>query len=482
VAYHSREKRSTAAEVLKILRNEKAELETELDGKLQAMMTFRQENDALSFEDGSGNIVIRRLAKLCEAFTDVQLETIEAKAANAAAVAIVDKKESGPYAIDIRQSDTVLAGFVDEEARINSMINQLRLELVELKNENTSEHPAVQLLESKITELNRQLEEKSTMFAENYHAFTNQKLKVAETKAQEIQRLFEQQRELAENLNNKAVQYAMLQTEWSRTENLCNVLDSRIKELNVTEEAGGLNISIVEPAIAEEIPSSPKTARAMVLAIGLGLMFGVISAITRNQVSIKLPKPKFEFLYAISRLIGKLKWNRKQRYVSENNSLFYQIPSKDNVIKRIWTRIANLPTHLINRLKMIANWVLSKVVTTKRQFITKLKGLRHFSARTLNNVTNRLWTRITNLSTHLITNLKMIANWALSKVVAVKKQFITKLKGLRHFAAKTLNVVTGLRFKFRPGRNRRVEDQENTEAIAKFYEDQNDNTGSRNAA
>lgn len=54
VSYHSTRKRSTSAEVLKILQSEKAKRGQEFSEKLNAMMDFRKENMGLAFEGDRG--------------------------------------------------------------------------------------------------------------------------------------------------------------------------------------------------------------------------------------------------------------------------------------------------------------------------------------------------------------------------------------------------------------------------------------------
>jgi capsular exopolysaccharide synthesis family protein len=80
----------------------------------------------------------------------------------------------------------------------------------------------------------------------------------------------------------------MLESNLKRTEKLCDILDDRIKELNVTEDTGVLNISILEVARPGDKPSKPQKARVMAMAMVLGLMFGGGIALLRDMTDSRL--------------------------------------------------------------------------------------------------------------------------------------------------------------------------------------------------
>ena len=84
------------------------------------------------------------------------------------------------------------------------------------------------------------------------------------------------------------IQYAVLQSELKRTERLCEILDERIKELNVTEDAGALNISILEVAQVEDKPSKPQRAKILAIALMVGLLFGCGAALLRDWLDYRL--------------------------------------------------------------------------------------------------------------------------------------------------------------------------------------------------
>ena len=78
--YHSSRKRSTAAEVLRILTKENRDRDEELNTKLHAMLAFKQANPNMSYAGDKGNIILERLGKLSDALGTSRLEVLDAKA------------------------------------------------------------------------------------------------------------------------------------------------------------------------------------------------------------------------------------------------------------------------------------------------------------------------------------------------------------------------------------------------------------------
>lgn len=77
-----------------------------------------------------------------------------------------------------------------------------------------------------------------------------------------------------------------------RAERICEILDDRIKEFNVTEDVGALNISVLEVARPADSPSKPQKAKIMGMALVLGLVFGGGLAFLRESLDYRLRSPE----------------------------------------------------------------------------------------------------------------------------------------------------------------------------------------------
>ncbi len=289
ITYHSTQKRSSAAEVLKILQKEKTHRDLELRQTLQEMMEFKKTNGELSFEDEQGNIVLQRLSKLSDALTFAQLETISAKAAYDTAKALQGEPSKIKQLAKAQHAGGVYVSAEDDES--SSLRRELRLarqRLAEIRRDYSEDHPGLQAAAAKAHQLEKDLAEQDSSFAEAFVATASHRHAATQALERQLQSSYKGQLALAQKANIKAAEFAILKAELRRTEKMCDILDSRIKELNVTEDTGALNISILEVAKAAAIPYKPERTRTMAIALVLGLILGIGTALARDWMDQSL--------------------------------------------------------------------------------------------------------------------------------------------------------------------------------------------------
>ena len=288
VRYHSTRKRSTVTEVLRILQKEKVNRDQELTDKLAKIVDFTRENGIVSFDNKEGNIVLDRLSKLSGALTEAQLASLNAKADFEAAKSIADEPARIKQFATASDSTGVKISLDDRETQLRS---ELRVAEMELKNalyHCTEDHPSIKTIHSKIDRIKQELDEQAREFADAYTEVMRLRLVAAQEREDELQKSFDSQLFAAREFGTKAAEYTMLQSELRRAERICEILDERIKELNVTEDTGALNISILEVARLAEKPSKPQKAKIMAIALVLGLMLGGGLAMLRESLDYRL--------------------------------------------------------------------------------------------------------------------------------------------------------------------------------------------------
>jgi len=276
VSFLSRRQRSSSVEVLKILQAEKAERQEELSSKHKAMANFKKEHEALALESGKSNIILDRLTRLSQAMTDAELKAMEAEAD----CETVKKFVSDPDMLRTYiQSKHAKAGSIftgHDHLRLHKELDLdlLRRELADLRTQVDADHPSIEEKKAKTKQIEMQLADLDKKFAEVQLALAMQQHQVAQQRKKEITRAFEEQRQMALKLNEQLAQYAVLEANYQQSEKACALLDNRIKELNVTEDAGVLNVSILEVAMPADKPSGPQKGRVLALALILGMMSG----------------------------------------------------------------------------------------------------------------------------------------------------------------------------------------------------------------
>lgn len=286
VAYNSSQQRNTAAEILGILQREKVKSDSELRERFRAVMEFKRDNETISFGSDDSNIIIQRLIKLSDALTAAELEMMDARARFESARQAANEPARLRRLVEAQLAS---AGKGAEAlSGLQLQIDKVELELTTLLQDCSEEHPAVIAAHARLQQLSGQREARLGELAKGQLVALEQGFDAASTRVNELKNSLGEQRTLAQDLNSQAVEHAILQADLQRTERLCDLLDSRIKEIDITDDAGGMNICILEPAQAPELASHPNKPRVLAMSMVLGVFLGFGAALLRNWLDHRL--------------------------------------------------------------------------------------------------------------------------------------------------------------------------------------------------
>jgi capsular exopolysaccharide synthesis family protein len=288
IRFHTVSKRSTVAEVLRILQREKVKRDKELSDKFTEMLEFTRKNGVVSFDAKNGNIVFERLTKLSGALTEAQLAVLNAKADYEAVKSMADEPAKIKQFAHASSYAGVSIFISDRETQLETELREAEIELKNALYHCTDDHPSVRAIHDKIDRIKRELNEQATEFADAYIEVMQLRWLAAKEREDELQASLDSQQQIAQGLGVKAAEYSVLQSEVNRAERICEILDNRIKELNVTEDAGALSISILEVARPADVPSQPRKTRVVSMALILGLILGCILALLREWLDYRL--------------------------------------------------------------------------------------------------------------------------------------------------------------------------------------------------
>lgn len=288
IDYHSSHKRSTVSEVLKILQKEKIKRDEELSKKFEELLKFTRENSFVSLENQGGHVVLERLTKLSTALTDAQLNALNAKADYEATRSMQNEPAKIKQFASASSSAGVRVFVSDTEAQLQTELRAAEIELKNARYHCTEDHPSVQAIHAKINRIKKELDEQAREFADSYIEVMRLRWVTASERENELQGSVDNQFQMARDLGIKTAEYSVIQSDLDRTERLCEILDNRIKELNVTEDTGAMNISILEVARPADRPSKPEKAKCMAMGLILGLTFGGAFAILRDILDSRL--------------------------------------------------------------------------------------------------------------------------------------------------------------------------------------------------
>ncbi|MCJ7654062.1 MAG: polysaccharide biosynthesis tyrosine autokinase, partial [Dehalococcoidia bacterium] len=286
ITYNSTRKRSTSAEVLKILQSEKVKRDRELADKRKALLDFKLANESLALESSKGNVITERLARLSDALTQAQFDSINAKTNYETTKAMLTDQEKIEQFINVQRAKGTFAAFSNQQMQFKNEIDALEKQLSDLMITLTDKATSVKALQDKIaTKKSRLTElenEQQNQFIQLQLDTANQEYLAAQEKEQQIREFYEQQRQETIDLNAQLARYEMLTSDFEQTKKLVDILDDRIKEINIVEDVGALNISILEVARPAGGPSKPQKARVMAIALVLGFMLGGGVALLRD--------------------------------------------------------------------------------------------------------------------------------------------------------------------------------------------------------
>ncbi len=206
------------------------------------------------------------------------LFTSQQKQSTAGEVLKILQKEKDKCDAALAEQDTAIVNFKRSNANVffeNDRGNIVIQDLAAISAELTAAKIAVAT-------------QQSLMPVTNNVGSAKAQLSAAFLRQQALEQLYDQQQRKALDLNTKAVEYGQLAATEQRTEKLSDELDSRIKELSVTEDTGALNVSILEPAKPSPLPSRPQKATILASSCVLGLLLGCGIALTYDWLDQRI--------------------------------------------------------------------------------------------------------------------------------------------------------------------------------------------------
>jgi polysaccharide biosynthesis transport protein len=113
-------------------------------------------------------------------------------------------------------------------------------------------------------------------------------LEVAAKAEQGARAAYETDRNAAEKLNDKSIEYAILSKEADQSQELYQDLLKRLKEAGILEGLHSSNVTVVDQANAPAKPSRPQVPLYLALGIGLGLFLGCSAALLVEAIDNKI--------------------------------------------------------------------------------------------------------------------------------------------------------------------------------------------------
>ena len=290
IAYQMEHERSNSQQLLVILQKEMDKLQAKRNGIGQAMVKFKEKNGTMSLSMDKGNMILDRLSTLSQSLTAAELDAIAARTEAQAAKLAAQDPEKYHEVFQAHQLQDKFNWQTQEEVQIRQSVSQMRQRLSSLLATCTDDAPAVKATRAKIADLDAQISERSRRLANTYVASTTQQVEATQDKVDKLRLAYEAQQKLAQSLNVTASQYALLENELTRVEKLTNDMDTRMKELSLLADTGGMNVTLLQAAQTPLAPTSPNKLVVAMVAPGVGLLLGAAFGIIRERRDPRLRK------------------------------------------------------------------------------------------------------------------------------------------------------------------------------------------------
>lgn len=282
----NRTHRSTAVEVLKIFQKEVDQHESDLAAKEKAILKMKQENPDLSFQTEKGSMITNKLGELAERLTQAQLRSLDIRTALAEAEAVKDDpialrrlveqfQVSGEQGLALDPG--VMATYRASRARLEEMLETLG-----------KQHDLVKAAERQVQRSQEDLQLATRDTAASYSELLKQSQRIADARVKELQTAMNEARTSAVSLNFKQAEYEQLRKEEDRITRSLELLDSRIKEINVNEDVGSITVSVLEVGKPSFLPVRPVQSKTLGLGLIGGLMLGMGLAMLRDLMDQRL--------------------------------------------------------------------------------------------------------------------------------------------------------------------------------------------------
>lgn len=283
VTYQTKIQHSTSAEVLELLQKEKAHDEDLLAVKNQQLTALRDLYGETAYDSAQNNPILQQESALSNALTAARLDAVDAKSAYDQALLMVGNDTDMRRQIESPDNPAdLVASSPDQLLQIKTEIVQYEQALQDMERTYLPDHPRVRLAQSRLNEL--------TVI---YVRAERQRWLSAQAHQEALQNSFDQQHKQVLDQATHSSDYDRVRTELARIEKDLDIVENRVNEVSVNQDAGSLNIEITQPAVPAAFASHPAKLHALAGWILFGLLVGCGLALALEKWPLG-PKPMNE--------------------------------------------------------------------------------------------------------------------------------------------------------------------------------------------
>jgi capsular exopolysaccharide synthesis family protein len=247
----------------------------------QALLKYKEKHDIITdFSSDVEKVTAQKLAQLNTQVVEAESKRVEAETRYQQAAALSGAPDMLDSIPEVLNNDLI--------RQIKAMEVDLYKRMSELSKKYGEQHPQMQAIESELKTLQKRKAQEMTRVINSLRS----EFKVAEAREKSLKASLEKQKRESLDLNQKAIEYTVLQREAESAKQMYDLLIKRFKETSLTEDMRTGNIRIIDRAQVPKAPVRPKKTLNLLLAVLLGMISGVGLAFFFEYLdnTIKLPE------------------------------------------------------------------------------------------------------------------------------------------------------------------------------------------------
>jgi capsular exopolysaccharide synthesis family protein len=280
--YVSTQRHSSTKDVLDLLRGEKAKLDQQIQAKRDEKLAFQRKYADMIIGNERINPTLDRLGQLQGELTNAELATINANSEYQATKAMANDPAKIQELLDSRE----LRG---ERTELKREMRDMEEKLSSMGANYLPGMPEYTLAQSTIKKLHDEMALEDKGLVEAYVADLEAQYQSASLRQQELQAAYDKQKVEVMNLNTKAAEFAVLNSELEALESFQGDISKKVQDLGVVEDANIPVVNLFEEAKMSEAPQvEPDWATTIFEALVLGLAAGGLLAFLRDWLDQRL--------------------------------------------------------------------------------------------------------------------------------------------------------------------------------------------------
>ena len=292
--FNATTQKSQAQKTVEDLKLNAKELREWLDEKEEELIDYKKAYGILSFGRGSDNIVMERLGELNRAKTQSEIDCIQYEAQLETMRSLVSSDNLGAALMAVSPSDTNAATAHNFQGLYATLRSNALLEeqnIFDLQTELGDDHPMVMAASNRLNAAHESIHAAQKEAIEAQLAILDQRVQQSRRAHTMLASAFEEQKILAMDLNARAVEFAALETEVTRTQEHYELVISSIKGIDISETVDLANVTIIDMAAVPDEPARPKKMVMIAMACIFGLLLGCGSGLLVERLDNSLRTP-----------------------------------------------------------------------------------------------------------------------------------------------------------------------------------------------